>query len=1106
MSAQVDQESSTSSASRATEYKKYEAREHIYKLPDTYVGSTEPSDENVWVIGEEGKMVQQDLTYIPALYKIFDEILVNAGDNKIRDPTMDTIKVTISDDGEISIYNNGKGIPVEIHPTENIYVPEMIFGNLLTSSSYGKEKKVVSSKNGYGAKLSNIFSTEFTVETYDKHTGLKYIQTWTNNMLNVGKPKVTKTKTPKRDYTQITFKPDLARFKLTHLDEDHRVLFKRRVYDLTASVRDVKVYFNGELIKIKSFKDYIYLYLSDDEQVTYEKVNERWEVAVAPNDSGAFQQVSFVNSIYTKRGGSHVDVVAKQITDKVMEKVKKITKGDSVKPYTIKNQMTLFINCLVEDPSFDSQTKETLTTPPKNWGSRCDLSDKFFDKVLKSKVVASTLEAVQNRQEALLKRTDGAKRNTITGIPKLEDANYAGTRQAHKCTLFLTEGDSAKSTAIAGISALPESERQYYGVYPLRGKVLNVRDASMTQVLQNKEITELKQILGLQKDKQYEDVKSLRYGKVVLFTDADTDGHHIKGLVLNFFDFFYPTLLKLGYISEFITPVVKCTKGNQIKSFYNLQEYETWRQHTPNQGKGWHQKYFKGAGTSTKKEAQDYFRDLKTHLKSFQNSTDRDSERLDMAFNKKRASDRKKWLERYDPDIFLDKRYGNHSVSDFIDKELVHFSQYDNIRSIPKVLDGLKPSQRKVLFSTFKRPIDGEIKVAQLGPRVAEMSAYHHGEVSLFQTIIKMAQDFTGSNNLNLYQPLGQFGTRRGGGSDAASPRYIFTKLQPYTRLLFHKDDDAILPKQQDDGMDIEPSYYLPIVPIAIVNGAVGIGSGYSTDVPSYNINDVINCLRARLDGQRSPTEELLSPWYKGFKGTITQHPTDHHKWMMRGLFTLNGNKLVITELPVGTWIDPYKVDHLEGKLLKEGTITDIKNQCTDDDVKFEITLKDNNLTEDQVVTMFKLETTVHTSNMTLFDQDFKLKRYESPSQIIDDYFAVRLDGYQKRKDHLEQTLSENLRVLHNKKRFIDNVVSGTLSVHGRPVNQVTNDLEQMEFDKHDGSFEYLLGLSLRSLTKERVQQLNQEYVSKSTELETLRGKTLQVMWGEDLDALESAL
>ena len=588
-------------------YQKKSQLEHILLRPDTYIGSVETETKQMWVYDQEAGMQLRDISYVPGLYKIFDEILVNAADNKQRDNSMTCIRVDIDPDkNEIVIFNNGKGIPVVEHKDEKMFVPTLIFGHLLTSSNYDdNEKKVVGGRNGYGAKLCNVFSTRFKVETSCKEFKKAFSQVWTNNMGSTKEPKITPA--TGEDYTRITFSPDLSKFKMNELDKDIVALFSRRAYDIAGSSKGVKVFLNGKKLPVNGFKDYIEMFIKDKEdemgnplKIAYELVNERWEIGVTVSDKG-FQQLSFVNSIATTRGGKHVDYVADQVVSKIIDIIKKKNKDKvNIKPFQVKNHLWVFVNCLIENPTFDSQTKETMTLQSKSFGSKCTPTDKFFNAINKIGVFESVMTWIRFKQQTeLSKQCNSKKQSKLKGIPKLEDANDAGTKHSIDCTLILTEGDSARTLVVAGLGVIG---RDKYGVFPLRGKMLNVREATHKQILENAEINNVIKIVGLQYKKQYstvEDLKTLRYGKIMIMTDQDQDGSHIKGLLINFIHYNWPKLLELNFLEEFITPIVKVKKGNHCQSFYSLPEFKEWKDETPNWS-SWTIKYYKGMLISTK--------------------------------------------------------------------------------------------------------------------------------------------------------------------------------------------------------------------------------------------------------------------------------------------------------------------------------------------------------------------------------------------------------------------------------------------------------------------------------------------------------------------------
>lgn len=594
-------------------YQKKTQLEHILLRPDTYIGSTEPTTDKMFVFDSaSNQIMEKEVTYTPGLYKIYDEIVVNAADNKQRDPNMNELRINIDPANNlISVKNNGKGIPIEMHKEHNCYVPTLIFGHLLTGSNFDDdEKKTTGGRNGYGAKLANIFSLEFTVECLDSENGKIFTQVFRNNMGVADEPTVknaTKALMKKGDYTKISFKPDLERFKMDSLNEETVSLLSKRAYDIAGSManrggKKLSVFLNDEKLKIGSFKDYLGLFPGITAPAAYEKVNERWEIGVSPSDDG-YQNISFCNAISTSKGGGHVQY----ITDQVVEHLKKIVKkknkgGNDIKPTIIKSHLCVMVNALVDNPTFDSQTKENLTTKPKSFKGQCDLSPKFLKAIEKSGVVDNILSYATFKNNQALKKKGGVKKVRIQGITKLDDANNAGGAKSRDCTLIVTEGDSAKTLAMSGLSVVG---RDNYGVFPLRGKPLNVRDVHINKVTTNEEIKNLVQILGLKYGTEYneDNIKTLRYGRLMIMADQDQDGSHIKGLIINFVHKFWPSLLDVpGFLQQFITPIVKATKGKQSKTWFNLPEYQTWLE--SDDSKGWQIKYYKGLGTSTSEEAK----------------------------------------------------------------------------------------------------------------------------------------------------------------------------------------------------------------------------------------------------------------------------------------------------------------------------------------------------------------------------------------------------------------------------------------------------------------------------------------------------------------------
>jgi DNA topoisomerase-2 len=1210
-------------AEELQKYQKMTDREHILKKPDTYIGTIEPTEGFEYVMdcsgisgssgssgvdnavvasasdaasdggsgeSEDGKpetaaaataatalpkLVRRNINYIPGLYKLFDEGMVNMRDHVVRqaqalvDGKPNAIPVTTLEieidavDGTIHMTNDGNGIDVAQHPEHKLWIPEMIFGHLRTSTNYdeNKKEKIVGGKNGFGFKLVLIWSVWGRVETVDHVRGLKYVQEFRNNLNEIVPPVVTKTKV--KPYTRVSFRPDYARFGLpsNNLTPDMLALFLKRTYDIAAVTdKTVKVKYNGSVIPVRHFQQYVDLYIGGKGETKriYENPDPRWEYVVCLTQTDEFCHVSFVNGIYTPRGGKHVEYITNQIVRKLAELIKKKKKVD-VKPNTIKEQLMVFLRCDIENPSFSSQTKDELGTAVANFGSTCKVSDDFIEKLSKMGVMDAACALTEVKETKAAKKTDGAKTRTIRGIPKLIDANYAGSAdKSAQCTIILCEGDSAKAGIVSGLS---KEDRNFIGVYPMKGKLFNVHGESTKRISENREIAEIKQILGLETGKVYTqaDIATrLRYGKVLFMTDQDLDGAHIQGLGINLFQSEWPSLTKIpGFIGFMNTPILKARKGQQELLFYNDGEFENWKQKFPNAviPSGWTTKYYKGLGTSTGKEFKEYFEHKK--MVSFVHTGAESDNRLDMAFNKKRADDRKDWLSNYSRESFLDTSKPEIPYEEFIDRGLIHFSIYDNERSIPNLMDGHKISLRKILYAAFKKGgLKTEIKVAQFSGYVSEQSGYHHGEASLNAAIVGMAQNFVGSNNINLFEPNGQFGGRLQGGKDSASERYIFTQLNKLSRLIFRQEDDAILTYLNDDGQMVEPVYYGPVIPMILVNGTKGIGTGFSTDVMPHNPLQIIHYIRAMLmeaaNGSGTGDRPTIEPYFKGFKGTIQPIATTTTtttatstststaaaaaaRYLIKGCYEIIADRKVrITELPIGSWTDDYK-QFLEGLMdappasagggaaaagsANVPTIKEYQDMSTDTVVDITVTFHPSyphtvkQLSETMVdfgccnklEKILGLYTTQSTSNMNLFDAHEKLKKYANIYDIIEDYYVERLEMYSKRKAAILAQLSNELRVLSNRAKYIQEILDDKLDMRRKTKDIVFELLKTRGYEHIEGDdeYRYLLKMPMDSVTEENVTKLLAERDTTRIAHTKLYETSIQHLWCKDLDELE---
>lgn len=1062
-------------------YQMLSHHEHVLKRPDMYIGSVIRQKQLAWTFNE--KIQKKQVEFTPGLLKIVDEAVSNAIDHAERHSSVTKIKIDVSlETGEISVFNDGPGVPVVLH-SNMMYVPEMIFGNLMSGSNFDDtESRTGAGRNGLGITLTNIFSKKFKIETIDAQNAKKFTQVFSNNMKEKCKPKTVDCSS--KSYTRVIFTPDYQKFGMDGLEQDTFDLLKRRAYEcIVCTNKNVSVYFNGEKLSGKCLLDYA-KYFTEKQPLAHE-INGNWEYLVFQN--GGYEQVSFVNGNNTTNGGKHVDYILNQIVTGMKERLEKKLKDQTIKANTIKDNLFIFLKCIIPNPTFNSQSKEVLTTHSKDFGSVITVSDNFINKIYKSGITQEVLDTVAFKNRKQLDKNISTTKKSSIKVKNLDDATNAGTSKSSGTTLILTEGLSASSFAISGLSVVG---RANYGVFPLKGVMLNIREATQAQLLKNEEILALKKIIGLSNSKKYEtkeELATLRYGSIGILTDADYDGVHIASLIMNFIHFWWPALIKKeGFIKSIRTPIVKLKSGNIVKKFYNEIDYKHFIE--TDDSKKWVAKYYKGLGTSTSTEAKETFKQLKDNTEIYINDDNVDKS-FNLAFNKKQANDRKVWLKKIPDGYALRNENNEITYSDFINKELIHFSVYDNIRSIPHLMDGLKPSQRKILYTAFKRNLTKEMKVAQFGASVAEETAYHHGEISLSLTIINMAQSYPGSNNINLLEPCGNFGYRNHNGKDAASPRYIFTHLSKATHDLFLKEDEKILEYNEDDGKKIEPKFYVPTLPMVLVNGSVGIGTGYSTNIPCYNPEDIKRNIHSLLEGNELPD---LVPWVRGFNGTITKE--GETSFLMKGVVKKVGNNLVVEEIPTNISISDYK-DFLE--TFEE---FNVKNESTENTPKFTLIFKNPEDIKKFDYKTLKLTCKINTSNMHLFTVSGELKKYQNPNEIIVDFVKCKLEYLQKRKNNLIKEYKETLLFLKNKKRFLEAIIDESIGVYKKSKKQIETILEDHKFDKIKDSYNYLVNLPISSFTKENLEELNKNIIKTEDLYKINSMKTPVQYFKEDLN------
>lgn len=1043
-----------------TQYVKHDPITHILERPDMYVGSVSWKESEEWIF-EDQRLVKKRVSVCPAMMRCFSEILNNAVDNVERPGKMTKIDISL-DSNSCSISNDGAVIPIEIHPEWKIYNHTLIFGHLLSGSNYDDTiARFTTGRNGLGAKLTNVFSKKFVVEGTDSVHHLRFEQTWKRNMKTECEPIVSKF-SGKTGTTTVTFNLDWKQFGCDSMPDDCISLVSKIALD-AAMTTGLKVTLNGE--KLHNKLDQYFSLIDGKKEPIVKLEHERVKIWVSASQDGKSEIFSFVNCMPTKLGGKHVDAVVKAICGPVAIKI-----GSSVKD--VKKKLRLLIVARVQNPTFESQEKNCLEGPSIKIP---EISALETNKILKLKNLSgvSVGEGLKSFEEEkkikILAKTIKTKSLAIEGYDK---ANFASSAKASQCILIVCEGLSAKTFAVAGIETgmFGKRGRNYFGIFPLRGKLLNVRNASTESISKNSVITSLIKILGLNCENP-KNFDKLAYGKCCILTDADVDGIHIEGLLLNFFHSMFPGLLTRNFVVSMKTPILTVVNANKTKFFYD---------ESSEIGKG-QVKYIKGLGTTKSKDVCEIF-----GKKILEFATDeKTDESFRKSFDKAETAERKRWIENRgkNPLKSLDKETEQvikRPISQHLDFELIKFFIDDCARTLPSVFDGQKESQRKILYASKKRKLISELKVVQLGAYVAEHTGYHHGEANLFNTIIKMAQTFPGSNNVPLLAAEGMFGTRLNGGADAASPRYIYTKMTRHCQTLFPESD--VYESVFSEGSEIEPKFYVPVLPVLLLNGSLGIASGWMCSCPSFSIQDVKFNAEEAMNG-REPKD--IIPHFNGFTGKIEKEGPN--KFSTRGIFQRKGSKVIVTELPVGLWNDKFKQ-----MMENDDSILDIKDFSSPEIPKFELEIDPEKFDENDLEK--KLTTTVSTSNISVLDEH-GIKNV-SVSDVFKIWAEKRLEMNEKRRRVQISQLMNEIKLLSEKILFIKLVKAKTI------VLTLAEEIVKREMTSRGISNLSLLDLPVRQLTEDNAEKCLSTLEKLKAEKARMEKSTAIDMWKSDLENL----
>lgn len=1195
------------------DFKQLDPRVHVYKRPDMYIGSDCPLPREEWLIDlEKGSMKRETIDFVPGVERLYLEIITNASDNggRSRRAGVDPGNIeVVMNNSTISVTNYGLEMPVELTTDldgNQMYVPELTFGNLRSGSNFEGERHEAG-MNGLGAKIVNIFSKQFMVVVHDARRQIKYTQVWAENMSIKGTPTMEKY-TGKKSSVQVTYVLDFARFGFPLPDANGnggypRVafeLFSRHAADIAFTTKST-VIFNGVEYNCHGAREYARLYHGD--AVDNALVHYQWPagteiikkkhgqqqsknntvsaevelIAIDTPDSGSF--VAFTNCLMNINGGAHVDAgyeavcrsIVKDINEKTLKRLTKQNKGkeltdkekraNKIDIGDVKPHVSLIISVRVANPKFDSQSKHKLLFPKIPVKIEED-SLKQVEKWSLIDRLHATLEAKRFAQE-----TKGTtKKRRAVHCLKGTDANEAGKKNSSKCTLYITEGNSGEGYLNTMLVKLPGG-REFAGTLPMRGKSLNVMNASREAIMKSEsegELGELKKMLGLCAGVDYtqpENYAKLRYGALMIMADSDVDGKHIIGLILNYFHCRYPSLLARGFVMYYRSPILRAWKGKEVRKFYTMNEYETWKAGIPNI-KTWEHKYYKGLGGS---EDKDIYEDYET-FRYVNCVYDADAPAaMKLVFSKEMADKRKEWLMNF-KSIAAVETMQMQPISLFLNYEFILFSIDDNQRSLPRFEDGLKESQRKIIhgahkhWSISKTPKYKDFKVAQFAADVAHLTHYQHNEAMLPDVIVNMANHFVGANNIPWFKKAGQFGSRYKGGADRAQPRYAFTSPLKIMAYLIREEDRPLLKHVVEEGDEVEPEvYYMPI-PMILANGAEGIGTGFSTFIPNHNPYDLIAWLRARLTNSKN--YPALLPHYNGFKGTIevidrnakvakkeklvtsdnhvniklnilpapnsspTTTSTDEndeendienealddeeaenivesHGKQKKSMVTTGDfyvkpdGTIVITELPIGRWPDSYRI--WLSKLREEKFIDDFTNHTIKDEpVHFEIFGWKKDVPINHKT--LRLRRTYGLSNMVALNENNFPEKFDSAEDLMERWYSFRLPVYYKRKERMLADIHQDIQELEHKVAFIRAIIEKQLIVIDNDETSIAKRMQELGIP-----YEVINSINMKSCTKEGIAKRANEIAKLRETYNEIDRTSPESMFLTDLDELQQA-
>lgn len=1101
-----------------------EGSEPVRQRSDRFIGSRDNVTDKVLVITSNGELAKCKMMYSPALFLVCCELINNATDHIIRTKTRKKTQVTYInidiDKTTISVTNDGEGIPLIYNKRYGDYTPTIFFGRENSGENIDdNEHRYTSGRNGCGSYIVNAFSKTFTIALIT--TGTSFVQKFYQYAEKKKEPIITSTKSS--DSIMITADIDTSYFHDTTLEDIFGILY-RKIFEISCIFSWISIKCNGDIVP-NSFSEYVDRFVDiDDKIIVYDEKFPGMKLALFTGSST--YHYGYVNGVEANKG-THINKLLDELlalTGVIQTKKKSI----KITPTMIKKQLSFVLVIFINNPAFGEQVKGTLTTP-----------------IISNIITGKTITMVKT----FIKDKIMPKINAAIGIKQLKDfmsksknvsAKYLNIKKyicannitrGSGCTLIVTEGDSAQAAVKQSLNSLESGGNpfDFYGIYPLKGKsIKNPRKKNYFFTPdEHGTFIDLIKIIGLQVGDdfktEYDMNKKLYYCRIMIITDADPDGIDIKSQIINAFSYFWPSLLTCGFFISLRTPCIRIKNGKKtIKEYYTIEQY---KKEVANAPKG-EVHYYKGLGTNTKDEFDDVLSNKSNRIfytckvdidgnkigyKSTENDLKLTLKKFDEAFSKD-TSIRKDWVLKFNQkrDEYINSIPFDKTLLTYIEhveKFHILFADYKNRSSIPSIIDGLKPTQRKIIDAMLYRIKKSKkgIKVTELSGKISNVEYYQHGDVSLNDCIIRMAQDFPGTNNLPLLVPIGSYSTRIDGPNGASAARYLHTRLQDYTSIIFNEDDYPLYEHVEEEDHEVEPNYFVPIIPLVLVNGAQGMGYGVSTEIPHYKARDIIKYI---IDIIKDNIPTKLIPFCNGigyYENVNKTSYTSKAKW------ELKGDKLYVYETPVETWYGDFD------EFLKESQVG-VECKCVGECkckklVKsYEHIPKTNRWTfiielgpdVKDIEKDFQLTKKYSFTNMVGYDQNNMIHIYPEVEDIIENFITVRLQYYEMRKEYMIKRLKELMAITESKYKFISAVWNDEIILKNKKaivVSQIEN-YKKFKFVKENDGYDYLTNMKITKITQEGHDELKKEYDKYVNELKKLIDKSINDMYLEDLNEL----